>query len=112
MLASIPDFLRQLLLTLPGLLGRLALAWVISFCILLYGFQTAKKHLRPQLLRIDDGVRAWAEGLRYQTANQSGERVWLTWFFRLWTNLASAPSLCFWSLAVPWWMYQSSSRAG
>jgi membrane-associated phospholipid phosphatase len=35
------------------------------------------------------------------SAEQREERIALSWFFRFWTNFASAPSLSFWSVAIP-----------
>jgi membrane-associated phospholipid phosphatase len=37
--------------------------------------------------------------------DESSERLHWSWFFRFWTNFASAPSLSFWSLAFPFWMW-------
>lgn len=119
---------------LPGLLPRWIAAWIVSFLILQYGFQWIKPRVRLHALRVDDRVRAWVRGLRFlPIPGASGierpdaeppeaetqvedlpvlpptrERVPLTWFFRFWTNFASAPSLCLLSLAVPLYAYYHS----
>lgn len=96
------EFGRELGAMLPKAVGLLAAAWVVVFLVLLFILQTVKRHMRPRILRADDNVRAWALSLRYRGQDVFGsERVPLTWFMRFWTNFASAPSLSFWSVAIP-----------
>lgn len=57
-----------------------------------------------------DGVISRAELITAELSSEDGEeRVPLTWFFRFWTNFASAPSLSTMSLAIP---LLASHRAG
>lgn len=117
-LQSITWWFQSFLAALPVLLPRWAIAWVFSFVLLVYAFRALKPHVRPHALRIDDRVRAWAKGLRYYPIVEQTEpatvteRVWLTWFFRFWTNFASAPSLSFFSLVVPIWIFHQSRVTG
>jgi membrane-associated phospholipid phosphatase len=57
----------------------------------------------------DDGVISQAERIAAALDDEGPERVPRTWFFRFWTNFASAPSLSTMSLAIP--LY-ASHRAG
>lgn len=99
-------FGRELWHYLPLMFARLMAAWVVVFCFLLLLFRVVKSRLRPHVLRADDRVRAIALSLRYRGQDVfGGERVFLTWFMRFWTNFASAPSLSFWSLMIPLWFY-------
>ncbi len=95
------QFWEQFSAVLPAVALRLILAWIGTFVVLIYGFGWLKKHLRPALLRLDEQVRFWALGLRYRVRGQNdSERHFWTWFFRFWTNFASAPSLSLLSLAL------------
>lgn len=103
-------WLQQFLMALPGLLPRLLAAWLVAFVVLVYTFKAVKKRVRRRVLQTDDAVRAWAKGLRYRTSSLA-ERHALTWFFRFWTNFASAPSLCIFSLALPLFMYVRAAQS-
>ncbi len=60
--------------------------------------------------RDGDGVISQAERIAAALSDEDGEeRVPRTWFFRFWTNFASAPCLSTMSLAVPLW---AAHRAG
>lgn len=107
------DFLGALLRSLPPLLAPFALAWIVSTAILVLGFSGVKNRVRNHITQLDNTIRAWAATLRYKIAgneaverDETTERIVLSWFFRFWTNFASAPSLSFLSLAIPFlfWM--------
>ncbi len=55
-----------------------------------------------------DDSEAAHEMARELDDEDSRERVPLTWFFRFWTNLASAPALCTFSLGAPLIIYALS----
>lgn len=100
------EFLLALLSALPALLLRFAGALMLVFIALVLGFGAVRHRLRERVTHFDDRVRYWARGLRYRDRdNVDTERVGLSWFFRFWTNFASAPSLSFFSLAVPFWWW-------
>ncbi len=111
LLQSIIWWLQAFLAALPALLPRWIAAWLLCLILLIYAFRALKPHVRPHALRVDERLRAWAKGLRYHDIPEQAEakvvqeRTWLTWFFRFWTNFASAPSLSFFSVAVPVWFY-------
>ena len=107
LLSAIGRFLLDILFTLPPLLPRFAVAWVITLVFLVLLFSSAKRRVRNEVKHFDERLRAWASMLRYRaeknmtSEEQREERIALSWFFRFWTNFASAPSLSFWSLAIP-----------
>jgi membrane-associated phospholipid phosphatase len=104
LIAEFLQFLLALLSALPALLPRFVLAWVFSFIVLVLVFSAAKRRVRERVTHFDEAVRFWAGGLRYRLREDiSTDRVWRTWFFRFWTNFASAPSLSTFSLLVPFW---------
>lgn len=77
-------------------------AYIVTLLLLIFTFRAVRPRLRGHAVKFDEKLAAWGRHLRYQDPiGRQGERVWLTWFFRFWTNFASAPSLSFWSLAVP-----------
>ena len=96
---------------LPALLPRWLGSWLLTLIFLIYSFNAIKPHIRTRALQLDDRVRLWARSLRWRENTDPDqpapavERDWLTWFFRFWTNFASAPSLCVLSLAVPLWFF-------
>ncbi|HEX8466044.1 MAG TPA: phosphatase PAP2 family protein [Abditibacterium sp.] len=100
----IGDFAREFFAALPQILPRLLLAWVASFLIINGALLALKNRVRPRILRLDSHIRAWARTLRYQDVTASGpgaaERHARTYFFRFWTNFASAPALIAFSLLV------------
>jgi undecaprenyl-diphosphatase len=120
LLALLGEFLRLsgdfLLRVLPLFAG----AWLLTWVILVLSFRWVKAQMRPRILQADDEVRAWAKTLRYRVASgtsatdeeRESERNLLTWFFRFWTNFASAPSLSLLSLAIPLWMYHRVKAGG
>ena len=114
MAAFILNFLLATLQTFVALLPRLALAWIAAFAVLALGIAVLKSRTRTHASRVDDGVRAWAKGLRYRDRlDNTTERIGLSWFFRFWTNFASAPSLSFFSLAIPLFaLYQAKGIPG
>lgn len=115
MIADFLQFLSAFLQTLPSLFPRFALAWIASLVVLVLIFSTAKRRIRERVTQMDEAMRFWAGGLRYRLREDlSTDRVWRTWFFRFWTNFASAPSLSTFSLLIPFWFAQSwlSANAG
>jgi membrane-associated phospholipid phosphatase len=102
LIAEFLQFLSALLSALPALFPRFAAAWIISLIILVLVFSTAKRRVRERVTHFDEAVRFWAGGLRYRLREDlSTDRIARTWFFRFWTNFASAPSLSTFSLLVP-----------
>jgi len=100
-------FFSQFLAAVPELWPRFALAWLAALVGLVIVVSLLKKLIRPQVLRGDARIRAWAKRVRYQDAVAAGddaiERHRRTWFFRFWTNFASAPTLSVFSLATAIW---------
>jgi membrane-associated phospholipid phosphatase len=112
-LSEIAPFLRELLIALVSLLPRFTPAWIFSFAFLVLVFSTVKHRVRHRVTHFDNGMRYWARGLRYRDREDiDTERVGLSWFFRFWTNFASAPSLSFFSLAVPFWWWRGAAANG
>jgi hypothetical protein len=106
LIADFLQFLAAFFQTIPTLLPRFALAWIGSFVALVLVFSTAKSRVRERVTRMDEAVRFWAGGLRYRLRDDlTSDRTARTWFFRFWTNFASAPSLSMFSLLIPfyWW---------
>lgn len=107
MLSAFGRFVVEILLTLPPLFPRFAVAWLITLIFLVLLFSNVKSRVRGQVKSFDEHLRIWAAKLRYRTEHAltehavHQERVALSWFFRFWTNFASAPSLSFWSVAIP-----------
>ncbi|HVF11295.1 MAG TPA: phosphatase PAP2 family protein [Abditibacteriaceae bacterium] len=112
-LLSIRWWFGEFFAALPALLPRWIGSWLLTLVVLIYSFGALKSHVRPRALQIDDRVRLWARSLRWRETTDPAqaapavERVWLTWFFRFWTNFASAPSLCVLSLMLPIWFYST-----
>jgi membrane-associated phospholipid phosphatase len=111
--SGVAEFFRLLGVYITSILPFFVVAWLLTWVLLIFIFRLAKAHLRPRILKIDDEMRAWAKTLRYRVATETvadkeqreNERNLLTWFFRFWTNFASAPSLSLFSLLIPLWMY-------
>ena len=107
--AFFPFFLR----VLPFWFG----AWLVTLLVLLFSFKALMPRLRSRVLKFDEAMNQWARRLRYKLRRADAalepntppsERVLLTWFFRFWTNFASAPSLSVIAFAVPLWFYHRS----
>jgi len=118
-LKELGTFFIELLRALPSLLLRFSLAWIVSAAILVLGFGAVKNRLRNHVTIADNAIRKSAGKLRYGVAgdetierDESSERVGLSWFFRFWTNFASAPSLSIWSLLVPFWLGRQAVHNG
>ena len=104
LLQAIGAFASQFWRLMPTLAPRFALAWGLTLLVLLVGFTVFKPRLRGHLLRLDTRVRNWAAQLRFRDiADHTTDRVLRTWFFRFWTNFASAPTLIVLSLALAIW---------
>jgi membrane-associated phospholipid phosphatase len=114
MIGIISSWLREFwpffLATLPRWFG----AYLLTVLVLIFAFRALKPRLRTRALAFDEVMNQWARGLRYKLRQVDAalepntppsERVLLTWFFRFWTNFASAPSLSFFSFAIPIWAY-------
>ena len=106
--AFFPFFLR----VLPYWFG----AWLMTLLVLLFSFKALKPRSRSRVLKFDEAMNHWARALRYKLRQADAalepntppsERHLLTWFFRFWTNFASAPSLSVIAFAVPLWAYHS-----
>jgi membrane-associated phospholipid phosphatase len=100
------EFWPFFLATLPRWFG----AWLATLLLLIFAFRALKPRLRTRALSFDKVANRWARGLRYKLQQADAalepntppaERVLLTWFFRFWTNFASAPSLSFFAFAIP-----------
>ena len=103
-------FFPFLLRVLPYWFG----AWLMTLLVLLFSFKALKPRSRSRVLKFDEAMNHWARALRYKLRQADAalepntppsERHLLTWFFRFWTNFASAPSLSFWSLFLPFWAW-------
>lgn len=107
MLNEIGTFVGLLLQTLLSLLPGFAAAWVLTALGLALLFGGVKNRVRTRVTQLDNDLRALAGRMRYRSAeDEASDRVLWTWFFRFWTNFASAPSLSFFSLAIPFVMWQ------
>lgn len=89
---------------LPSVGSRFLAAWLLTIFVLIALGRNLKPHLHGHLLRLDTHVRNWAAQLRFRDiADPTTDRVLRTWFFRFWTNFASAPSLILLSLGLAIW---------
>lgn len=107
-------WLREFFFAIPVLLPRFFVSWLVCLLVLLFSFRALKPRLRSGVLKFDEAMNKFARRLRYRLQQadavlepdtQPEERVLLTWFFRFWTNFASAPSLSVISIALAIWMY-------
>lgn len=106
-LGEIGAFSGVLLQMLWALLPRFLLALFMTGALLVLFFSRVKERVRRHVTHWDSHLRELAGRMRYRTpGDEASDRVKWTWFFRFWTNFASAPSLSFWSLFVPFWMWQ------
>jgi hypothetical protein len=107
------NFLSALLRLIFVLLPWFSLAWLVTFFILVAFFRGVKNRVRARVTHFDETLRTWAHGLRFHTIDEATlrERVARTWFFRFWTNFASAPSLSFFSVMFPFWMFHNAPPA-
>jgi membrane-associated phospholipid phosphatase len=89
----------------PVLFWRWLAGWLWSYVLLIVVISLFRRPLSSMIGHFDGKVRRLAHRWRYKgphtPAEQLAERVLFTWFFRFWTNFASAPSLIFFSFAVP-----------
>jgi membrane-associated phospholipid phosphatase len=82
--------------------------WLVCLVVLVFGFKAIRSNARSLVGRVDTVFSQWARRMRYKNAMsdpEGTERVGLTWFFRFWTNFASAPCLGFLAFAIPIWAY-------
>lgn len=111
MFSAFGRFIVEILLSVPPLFPRFAVAWLFSFVFLVLLFSNVKSRVRGTVKSFDEHLRIWAAKLRYRTEHALAEhtsryaveqeRIALSWFFRFWTNFASAPSLSVWSVVIP-----------
>jgi membrane-associated phospholipid phosphatase len=99
---------------LPTLLPRLVVAWLICLFVLIYAVRFFKPRFHSRIVLFDESAQRFARRLRYKHPpadvesdpnEPPSERVLLTWFFRFWTNFASAPSLSVISIWIAYWMF-------
>jgi membrane-associated phospholipid phosphatase len=100
---------------IPLLFGWWLAAWAWSFVLLVMIISVFKRPLSGMIRRFDGKMQRLAYRWRYKglqtDAEQLAERTMLTWFFRFWTNFASAPSLIFLSFAVPIVLYMNAPES-
>ncbi len=104
LIAALGAFVRQFIALIPSVGPRFLLAWIVTLTVLMVIFQVMKPKVRGHLMQLDTHVRDWARVLRYRDhADPTTDRVLRTWFFRFWTNFASAPSLIVLSIGLATW---------
>ncbi len=106
-----------LFLNIASILGIFVVSWLATCVALVILFFFSKPRLKERALHIDRTVRARAHRVRFGSHEHEDEilrreRVILTWFFRFWTNFASAPSLITASLVVPLVAYRHEMGSG
>lgn len=104
----IGSWLREFLPFLAEFLPRWFGIWLVCLFLNIFCFRAIKSKARAWVGQVDTRFNQWARRLRYKNAMsdpEGTERVLLTWFFRFWTNFASAPSLGFLAFAIPIWAY-------
>lgn len=106
------DWLAEFFPFLTGFLPIWSAIWGVCLLLIMTLSHLFKPRLRPvvSLFDRDSGVRA--HGLRYRVHQEESERseelqerTLLSWFFRFWTNFASAPSLSVLAFAIPIWFF-------
>jgi membrane-associated phospholipid phosphatase len=111
---SVALWFGEFLHFLPQIFPRFAAAWFLCLLFLIYAFRTLKPRLQSRIVRFDETLQLFARRLRYRLQQADAalepnkpptERVLLTWFFRFWTNFASAPSLSVISIGMAIWMF-------
>ena len=106
MIEALRAFGREFPTVLAAAAPRFCLAWLASLVILILAAQWLRRNIRPHILRLDTRVRHFAAGLRYKNRDErEGEMHARTWFFRFWTNFASAPALSCFSILLPIWAH-------
>ena len=104
LIAALGAFFRQFWVLIPTVGPRFVLAWLLTLVVLTVIFVGMKPRLRGPLMKLDTRIRDWARLLRYRDkTDHTTDRVMRTWFFRFWTNFASAPSLIVLSIALATW---------
>jgi membrane-associated phospholipid phosphatase len=91
----------------------------LCLLFLIYTFRALKPRLRSRIARLDETLQLFARRLRYRLQQADAvlepdkppsERVLVTWFFRFWTNFASAPSLSVISIGLAIWMFHQKMQ--
>ena len=106
-----------LFLNIASVLGIFVASWLATFALLVVLFFIVKPRLRQRALHLDSNVRARAHRVRFGSHEHEDialrrEKLPLTWFFRFWTNFASAPVLITASLLVPFIAYRHEMAKG
>src|SRR5688500_14123347 len=114
MIETIGAWLREFFPFFAVVFPRWFGAWLLSLLFLIFAFRALKPRLRTRVWALESALNAWSRRLRYKLQQADAalepntppsERVLLSWFFRFWTNFASAPSLGLLAFVVPIWMY-------
>lgn len=111
---TFPPFLFQ---QIAIVFANFLMAWLATCALLVVLFFLIKPRLKDRALVVDQSLRARAHRVRFGSHEHEDvalrrERVLLTWFFRFWTNFASAPLLITASLLVPFVAYRHSMATG
>lgn len=100
---------------IPVLFWRWLAGWAWSYILLVVTISLFRRPLSNFIGHFDGKVRRLAHRWRYKGPHTATEelieRVMLSWFFRFWTNFASAPSLIFFSFAVPIVIYMNAPES-
>ena len=91
--------------------------WALTLGVIAVTFRWIRPYLRPHAHKADRRVRARAHRVRFRSHEHEDEflrleRIALTWFFRFWTNFASAPCLATISLLLPFFVYWKQMEQG
>lgn len=91
--------------------------WLLTLGAISVVFRWARPRLRERVLKADWHFRSHAHRVRFRShehedAAARRERHALTWFFRFWTNFASAPCLATLSLLIPFFVYWKQYEQG
>lgn len=113
--AWLAEFLPFLLNFFPIWLS----VWALCLFLLIALSRPLKPRLHSQVALLDDRLGSRMRSWRYRSQSSSGggsgeagsERTLLSWFFRFWTNFASAPSLSVFAFAVPIWFFSQRLSA-
>ena len=112
-------WLREFWHFLPVLLPRWLGAWLFCLLFLVFVFRALQPRLRSHIHRFDEQMNIFARRLRYKLLQADAvlepntapaERVLLTWFFRFWTNFASAPSLSVIAIFFAVWVFHEKMQ--
>jgi membrane-associated phospholipid phosphatase len=102
---------------LGGAFVPFVLAWIVTCLALILVFRPLKPRLREKAIDWDKLLRAHLHSVRFGSREDEDEalrreKTALTWFFRFWTNFASAPCLSIISLGLPLIVFQRQWEQG